>query len=78
MSNQTLDDVEIEDAELFVNPFAGDTFIHNLSANYEVFDGIAIYGGINNFTDTEPLATSTSFPVSPLGRTFFFGVNSSI
>ncbi len=78
MSNQALDDVEIADEGLFVNPFAGDTFIHNLSANYEVFDGINIYGGINNFTDTDPLGTSTSFPVSPMGRTFFLGLNSSI
>lgn len=79
MSNQAYDDVEIETAtQTFVNPFAGDFFIHNISANFEVYDQIFVYGGINNLFAADPLGTSTSFPVSPLGRTFFLGVNSTL
>ena len=80
MSDQALDDVEIADADdgIFVNPFGGSTFIQNLSASVVVLDEVSIYGGINNLTDAEPLATSTSFPVSPLGRTFFLGLTSTL
>ncbi|MEM9490156.1 MAG: TonB-dependent receptor, partial [Myxococcota bacterium] len=85
MSDQVLDDVEIESIEgedveipLFDNPYAGEKFIHDLSASFQLHNDLSIYGGVNNFTNTRPLLTSTSFPVSPLGRVFFLGVTSSL
>ncbi|GAB4510412.1 MAG: TonB-dependent receptor [Haliangiales bacterium] len=79
MSDQAYDDVEIESAEeTFVNPYAGTVFIHDLSARYAVLDDLSVYGGVNNLADRDPLGTSTSFPVSPLGRVFFLGVSSRL
>ena len=71
-----LDDADIETAaETFVNPFTGKMFVHDLSANYQINDRFSIYGGVNNLAGRDPILTSISYPVSPAGRTFFFGVN---
>lgn len=79
MSQQALDDVEIETAEeSFVNPFAGRKYIHDISASYQILPELSVYGGMNNITDQNPFLTSTSFPVSPVGRMVFLGVNSSL
>jgi iron complex outermembrane receptor protein len=76
---QGLDDVEIESAtETFVNPFSKRIFLHDLSAAYQLFKDVQIYGGVSNLTDVDPIATSTSYPVSPLGRTFFLGASSRL
>ena len=42
---------------------------------YQLEEGLAVFGGINNLTDEEPFATQTAWPVGPRGRTLFLGVN---
>ncbi|WP_428262384.1 TonB-dependent receptor domain-containing protein [Haliangium sp.] len=79
MSNQGLDDVEVESAdETFVNPWAGTAAIHDLSASFLLTRDLSVYGGVNNLADRDPFGTSTSFPVNPLGRIFFLGVNAAL
>jgi outer membrane receptor protein involved in Fe transport len=74
-----LDDVEIESAvETFVNPFSKRIYIHDLAASYEFVKALTVYGGVNNVGGVDPIATSTSYPVSPLGRVFFLGVSSKL
>jgi outer membrane receptor protein involved in Fe transport len=79
LGKQGLDDVEVESAyATFVNPMSDRYFIHDLAASYEVIKDMTVFGGINNITGETPIATSTSYPVSPMGRTFFVGVNSRL
>jgi outer membrane receptor protein involved in Fe transport len=79
LGRQGLDDVEVESAySTFVNPMADRYFIHDLAASYEVIKNMTLFGGVNNITGVDPIATSTSYPVSPMGRTFFVGVNSRL
>ncbi len=78
MDRQALRGVEIETAtELFGegNAIAGDVFIHDINASYQVSDNLRVYGGVNNLADRDPFITENAFPVSPRGRVFFLGVN---
>ena len=79
LGKQGLDDVEIESAtKTFVNPFSDRIYIHDLAASYEFVKALTLYGGVNNITGVDPIATSTSYPVNPLGRVFFLGVSSKL
>ena len=79
LGKQGLDDVEIESAtKTFVNPFSDRIYIHDLAASYEFVKALTVYGGVNNITGVDPIATSTSYPVNPLGRVFFLGVSSKL
>ena len=78
MGKQVLDRAEVEE----LNEFYGDrgetgrTFIHDVSANYQVLPELSVYGGVRNIAGSDPFKTSTSFPVSPMGRVFFMGLDS--
>jgi len=37
-----------------------------------------VYGGVQNLTDEEPFMTQPSFPTSPRGTYFFFGVTATL
>jgi len=55
--------------------FFGSTLIHDINVSYQLEEGLAVFGGINNLADEEPFATQTAWPVGPRGRTLFLGVN---
>jgi len=79
-SKQALRSVEIETIDTRFGPagFADEIFIHDVSFNYEVNEEMQVYGGINNIGDKKPFITEQAYPVSPLGRYFFVGVNISM
>jgi len=68
--------VEIETFEAQFGPagIAKETFIHNLAASYTFNQGLEIFGGVNNFTDTKPFITERAYPANPVGRSFYLGV----
>jgi iron complex outermembrane recepter protein len=68
--------IQIERIESEFGPagFAKDYWIHNLSFNLAATDTITFYGGINNLTDEQPYLSSSAYPVSGIGRSFFLGV----
>ncbi len=76
-SRQALRSVEVESADVLYGPngFADEVFIHDISFNYEVNEEVNVFGGINNIADKNPFITESAFPVNPLGRYFFMGVN---
>jgi outer membrane receptor protein involved in Fe transport len=76
-SEQALRSVEIETADITYGPngFADEVFLHDFSFSYEVKEGFEVYGGVNNVTNKKPFVTEQAFPVNPLGRYFFLGVN---
>ena len=51
--------------------------VHDIYVNYETDRGIAVFGGIKNFTDEKPAFDRISFPVSPVGRSYFLGVEAN-
>ncbi|MEO1362071.1 MAG: hypothetical protein AAFU81_17225, partial [Pseudomonadota bacterium] len=65
---------EIEDIDLYDNPFFDETYVFDINASYEWNDSTSFYGGINNIADEEPFAIETAWPVGPRGRFFFVGV----
>jgi outer membrane receptor protein involved in Fe transport len=69
--------IQIERIETEFGPagFAPEYWIHNLAFNFDATDEINFYGGINNLTDEVPYLSSSAYPVSGLGRSFFLGVN---
>ncbi|RMB01538.1 TonB-dependent receptor-like protein [Eilatimonas milleporae] len=75
IGDQLKDDVEFELLDGFVNPWAGDIFIHDISFNYDMNETVSFYGGINNIADRDPVSTSSTYPTNPLGRTLFLGIN---
>jgi outer membrane receptor protein involved in Fe transport len=47
---------------------------HDIQFAYDVADSFTFYGGVNNFTDQKPdIAALAGYPVSAVGRYFFFG-----
>ena len=76
---QGLRGVEIETFETIYGPagIADRVFIHDLNASYDIGTGFQVYGGVNNITDRVPFITENAFPVSPLGRYFFLGVEAT-
>ncbi|MFO7285353.1 MAG: TonB-dependent receptor [Gammaproteobacteria bacterium] len=80
LSEQVLgyeDGGEIETALQNFGPaaFTDDVLIHNVSGAYDASDRLRLYGGIANVTDVKPFVTERSYPVSPVGRAFYVGVN---
>jgi outer membrane cobalamin receptor len=55
--------------------FTDDFYAHNLSGNYDFSDTVRFYGGISNITDEKPYGTERAYPVSPVGRAYFVGIN---
>jgi outer membrane receptor protein involved in Fe transport len=68
--------IEIERIQTEFGPagFAPDYWIHNLAFNLDATDNFTIYGGINNVTNEIPYLSSSAYPVSGMGRSFFIGV----
>jgi iron complex outermembrane receptor protein len=55
--------------------FTDEFFSHNLSGNWDYSANVRLYGGISNLTDEQPYATQRSYPVSPVGRAYYVGIN---
>jgi len=53
----------------------GDFWSHNLSGNYQHREGIRIYGGVGNVTNARPFNTERAYPISPIGRNYYLGIN---
>ena len=68
--------VQIERINFEFGPagFAPDYWIHNLAFSLDATDEVTFYGGINNVTDEVPYLSSSAYPVSGMGRSFFLGV----
>ncbi len=72
---QVLRGVEIEDVGTLWGPEVrvDEYFVHDISFSADVTKRLTFYGGVNNVTDERPLANSSSYPVSPVGRFLFLG-----
>jgi outer membrane receptor protein involved in Fe transport len=79
MSEQTLGGVEIETVDTLYGPagFADETYVHDLAASFELNDRYRLYGGVKNIGDERPFITERAFPVNPIGRFFFVGVDAT-
>jgi outer membrane receptor protein involved in Fe transport len=68
--------IQIERIETEFGPegFAPEYWIHNIAFNLDATDQITLYGGVNNLTDEEPYLSSSAYPVSGIGRSFFLGI----
>ena len=53
--------------------------VHEIQARWNVNERLSVYGGVNNLTNQEPDRgwTRVSYPVNPLGRTFYLGINAN-
>lgn len=79
LDEMALRDVEIETAAALYGPagIADETYIHDISASFDLTDRYRIFGGVNNFTDEVPFLTEFAFPVSPIGMFFFLGLDAN-
>jgi len=77
IGEQALRAVEIETIDQLYGPagMADATYVHDISLSWDVNDQYQVYGGINNVGDERPYITELAFPVSPLGRFYFIGLN---
>jgi outer membrane receptor protein involved in Fe transport len=77
LGEQALRDVEIETIDSLVGPagMADETFVHDIAASWDITDQYRLYGGINNIGDERPFITEFAFPVNPIGRFFFVGLD---
>ena len=77
LGKMALRGVEIETIAAQFGPAGevGETWMHNLGANYTFADlGLEVFGGVNNLSNVKPFITERAYPVSPIGRSFFLGV----
>lgn len=51
---------------------------HDVQVRYTVNDRASVYGGVNNIGDQKPDRGLTDYPVGPLGRYFYLGLNMSL
>ncbi len=68
--------IEIERIATEFGPagFAPAFYLHNLAFSLDATDQVTLYGGVNNLTDEEPYLSSSAYPVSGIGRSFFLGI----
>jgi outer membrane receptor protein involved in Fe transport len=80
LDKQALRDVEIETIDSLYGPagMADATYLHDLSVSWNVNEQYQVYGGVNNIADEKPFLTEYAFPVSPVGRFFFVGLNMNV
>lgn len=52
--------------------------VHDLQARWQVNDRFQIYGGVNNLWDQQPEPDDYTYPVSPMGRFFYVGMNARL
>ncbi|WP_374765051.1 TonB-dependent receptor domain-containing protein [Yunchengibacter salinarum] len=69
--------VQKENADNFLNAFAGTKWRHDLSGTYRMSEDLQLYAGVNNVFDAKPILSQVSFPVGLMGRQFFFGIDAS-
>ena len=60
------------------NGLSDETFIHDITFNYDVNDTFRLYGGVNNVFNERPFVTEQAYPVSPVGTLFFLGLRASM
>lgn len=60
----------------YVNYSARST--HDVQVRYTIDERTSVYGGVNNIGDQQPDRGLTDYPVGPLGRYFYLGVNMSL
>ena len=77
LDKQALRNVEIETIDSLFGPagMADETYVHDIAATWDVTDQYRLYGGINNIGDERPFITEFAFPVNPIGRFFFVGLD---
>jgi outer membrane receptor protein involved in Fe transport len=76
LGEQALRGVEVETINAQFGPagLTGETWTHNVGANYSFTDlGLEVFGGVNNVSNVRPFITERAYPVSPIGRSFFLG-----
>lgn len=68
--------IQIERIDFEFGPagFAPDYWLHNLAFSLDATDEFTLYGGINNVTNEIPYLSSSAYPVSGMGRSFFLGL----
>lgn len=49
--------------------------LHDLQVRYTVDDRVSVYGGVNNISDQLPDRGGIDYPVGPMGRFFYMGLN---
>ncbi len=52
--------------------------VHDIQVRYTVDERVQVYGGVNNIGDQQPDRGLNDYPVSPLGRYFYLGMNLSL
>ncbi|MEL6212367.1 MAG: TonB-dependent receptor, partial [Pseudomonadota bacterium] len=63
---------------LAFDPFeTGSAFVHDFTIDYQITDGIQVYGGVNNAFDRDPFLATLSRPAGPRGRFFFVGAQAN-
>ncbi|WP_285712957.1 TonB-dependent receptor domain-containing protein [Erythrobacter oryzae] len=60
------------------NGLSSDTFIHDISFDWEASDNFEIYGGVNNVFNKKPFVTEQAYPVNPEGTYFFLGLRAKM
>ncbi|MGQ9425431.1 TonB-dependent receptor domain-containing protein [Gilvimarinus sp. F26214L] len=75
LSEQALiDDIETLEQN-YGSLYTDDFTSHRLSGTFDYSDTVRLYGGIDNLTDERPYVTSSSYPVNPVGRSYYMGIN---
>lgn len=52
-------------------------FVHDIQANYDFYNGIEVYLGVNNIADREPDLTYLNTPIGAKGRYFYMGLTAN-
>ena len=74
-SKQYYQGVDVEDPAGFATPNRDPSkWSHNLNFRYELNEKLSFRAGVRNITDMKPFKAEAAYPVSPVGRNFFFGV----
>jgi outer membrane receptor protein involved in Fe transport len=47
---------------------------HDISARFDMSNGVSVYGGVTNLTDERTAIDEIFHPVSPVGRSYYLGV----
>jgi iron complex outermembrane recepter protein len=77
IGSQYLAGIEAQTADVVAGPagIADELFVHDVNFGIDANDRFRLYGGVNNLTDVKPYPTNSAYPVSPVGRYFFIGIN---
>lgn len=77
LDEQALRDVEIETIDSLFGPagLSDETYVHDIAVTWDFNEQYRLYGGINNIGDERPFITEFAFPVNPIGRFFFVGLD---